>query len=360
MSFHDVVQANRRVIASSLLFLSLAVAVAAPSDARARLKTCEAAYVPAPDSGVPGATLYGVLCVPVDRTTHTVQLLVHGGTYTHAYWDPPLDPALYSYVDHAVAAGYATFAVDRLGYGLSTRPASADVTLSAGAAALHDVISALRTGAISGHAFSRVVWVGHSFGSIYAWVEASMFHDVDAFVLTGALHAEKASFLAMAAADSYPAGSDPKFAGLGLDAGYFTTIPGTRGQLFYYLPGADPRVISLDEQLKDVYTLPELQEVAALSSSPPPATAPSRAITVPTLLVIGQHDNIFCGPPDGLDCTPSSVLAQEAPYYSPQAHLEAAVIPFAGHSINLHYAAPAADARIVRWLGDILSRPAWR
>ena len=40
--------------------------------------------------------------------------------------------------------------------------------------------------------------------------------------------------------------------------------------------------------------------------------APSRAIRVPTLLVLGAHDNLACGPPDGIDCTEANVRAQEA------------------------------------------------
>lgn len=38
-----------------------------------------------------------------------MQLLVHGATYNHLYWDFPHGPGYYSYVDAATAAGYATF-----------------------------------------------------------------------------------------------------------------------------------------------------------------------------------------------------------------------------------------------------------
>ena len=40
--------------------------------------------------------------------------------------------------------------------------------------------------------------------------------------------------------------------------------------------------------------------------------------------------------PDGVDCTSSATLQQaEAPFYSPEAHLEAVVIPDTGHLVFL-------------------------
>lgn len=62
---------------------------------------------------------YGIganLCFPADpaklKTVETVQILTHGVGLEKSYWD--IGPG-YSYVDAAVAAGYATFAYDRLG-----------------------------------------------------------------------------------------------------------------------------------------------------------------------------------------------------------------------------------------------------
>jgi pimeloyl-ACP methyl ester carboxylesterase len=334
------------IIATSFLVLP---AMGARAAARPTVRDCHSASVAAPDSGIAGAAIYGELCVPAGQRPSAVQLLVHGATYTHTYWDWPLDPQLYSYVNYALAAGYATLAVDRLGTGLSTRPSSGQDTLSAGAGALHDVITHLRHGGIAGYTFKHVIWVGHSFGTAYAWIEVSQYRDVDAFVLTGLLHAIKPSLLT-APSPFYPAPDDPKFAGVGLDPGYLTSLPGTRGNTFYYAPGADPAVISLDEQLKDTISVPELTAGTALVDAPPPATAPSRAITVPTLLVVGQQDNLFCGPPDGLDCTPGNVLKAETPYYSAGTRLAAFTIPNTGHDLNLHYSAPLTDTLILGWL----------
>jgi hypothetical protein len=46
-----------------------------------------------------------------------VQILSPGGWYSHTYFDWPLDPARYSYMRAAAAAGYATFNIDRIGIG---------------------------------------------------------------------------------------------------------------------------------------------------------------------------------------------------------------------------------------------------
>jgi hypothetical protein len=167
-----------------------------------------------------------------------------------------------------------------------------------------------------------------------------MYRDVDAFVLTGQLHASKPSWIGLAFASLAPAGG-------GLDPGYLTTLPGTRASLFYYRPSAEPAVIATDEAIKDTVTVTELTQ----GGTPPPSPeqAPSRSIMVPTLLVVGQRDNLFCGPPDGLDCTEANVRAAEQPYYSPAADLKVEVIGQTGHVLALHLTAPLTDAKILQW-----------
>src|SRR5262249_55452669 len=114
----------------------------------------------------------------------------------------------------------------------------------------------------------------------------------------------------------------------------------------------DPRVIALDEQLKDTASSTELNGGIPLISAPPPAGAPSRAIVVPTLLILGARDGLFCGPPDGGGCGAATVAAQEAAYYSAQARLKVIVIPNTGHDLQLHLTAPMTDGLILGWLGQ--------
>ena len=336
------------VATSSLWLASAAVA----KDLDDVLPRCEALQVAVSLPQVPNATLYGELCARADRTPSAVQLLVHGATYNSYYSDWPYRPGFYSYVRQMTGAGYATFNIERLGYGRSTHPDSTLVSLQNGTEALHQVVQKLRSGEIGGHAFSRVIWVGHSLGTLYGWLEAQVSNDVDAFVLTGLLHTLKPSWLKLALQSAYSANLDPKFATSGLDAGYLTFKPGTRGPLFYWAPGAQPNVIALDERLKDSVSGPEFGAAVPLFNSPPVQTAPSQAIKVPTLLVLGEHDRVMCDE-DGLICSQDNVTRQEAPYYS-QARLHVLIAPNAGHDLQLHETAPATGEEILDWLSSEL------
>jgi hypothetical protein len=295
------------------------------------------------------ATMAGTLCVPPGA--RVVQLLVHGATYDRGYWDFDLEPATYSYVRAANARGIATFAVDVIGTGASTHPFSAEVNYANTVWQLHQAVQWLR-GHGGGPGFSQVVWVGHSFGSMYGLSEASLFHDVDAIVLTGYGHQPRAAFVRDAFTTSVPAGG-------GLDPGYRTTGSGKR-TAFYNPAFADPAVIDHDDATKDAATVTQMATGLPVSMSPV-----SLAIDVPVLLAIGEFDNIYCRPPgttatllaaaDGLPCgIPGAFARAEAPYYSQAACVRTAVIPSAGHSFNLHRNAPDAFDRILDWSEAVL------
>jgi hypothetical protein len=191
------------------------------------------------DPGPADHDLRGQLCYRGSHEPATVQLLVHGATYNHLYWNFPYGNGYYSYVDAATAAGYATFDTDRIGDGTSSHPPSSELTLDAGAVPLHDAVTALRKGAVDGHAFQHLIMVGHSVGSVEAWIEIARYHDVDAVIITGALHAMTPGIGALES-DLCPAADAPAFGGFGLDPGCLTTLPGTRGSLFRDLATFQP------------------------------------------------------------------------------------------------------------------------
>lgn len=307
---------------------------------------CDALTVPvALAPGLPTEyVIYGELCRPQAGPGRVVQVLVHGATYGHVYWDFPLQPQLYSYVRAATAGGYSTFNIDRIGVGRSSHPPSTLVTVTANAYVVHQLVQGLRSGNIGGLAYSRVELVGHSLGSAVSWVEAGTYHDVDGVIISGLLHKSSPSGTQLAFASIYPANQDPRFAGRGLDSGYLTTQPGTRGRIFYYSPTADPQVIATDEATKETVTSTELSDLFAVSAS-----GISAQIDVPVLVVVGQYDRLYCGA-DATDCSSAaSVLQAEAPFYSPQAQLQAVVIPSTGHDLNLHYTAQAWYAQALAW-----------
>ena len=230
----------------------------------------------------------GKLCFN-PNSKKVVHLLLSGATYGHVYWDFPLFPEFYSYVQSLTSAGYATFNIDRIGIGTSSRPPADQVTIQAGAFVVHQLVQALRDGRIG--SFSKVILVGHSLGSGIALSEQAHYGDANGLILTGFLHAMGPEF-AQVPTLVYPAQNDPRFASQNLPNGYFTTIPGVRSA-FYFVPVADPNVIARDEQTKETITLGEINTFPPLVLSPTDA----QSIHVPVLFVIGSNDNIFCTPP---------------------------------------------------------------
>ena len=106
-----------------------------------------------------------------------------------SYWDFPYNNFNYSYVDAAIAAGYCTLSYDRLGIGNSSHgePLN-EIQAALEIGALYQLTSQLRQGQFPGvaHAFTKVVHVGHSFGSGQTLGLAAMYPDAsDAVVLTG-------------------------------------------------------------------------------------------------------------------------------------------------------------------------------
>jgi pimeloyl-ACP methyl ester carboxylesterase len=288
--------------------------------------------------------VYAELCVPADGEPTVVQVLLHGAIYNGAYWDFPYQPERYSYVDHVVSHGYATLNVDRIGNGRSARPHSTRVDLDSNAFVIHQLVTALRDGSL-GRPFERVVLVGHSYGTLVASRVAAVYRDVDAAILTSALHTTSAAGAAAMGGNiaAYVASQEPKWAHL--DAGYKTSKPGTRAEMLSFAANADPAVLALDEQLKETVSLSEMAHLERWQTDDT-----TRGVQVPTLVAVGDHDIVWCGS-DAVDCsTPESVRAAEARYYGPDAQLEVFVLRDSGHDLNLQLNAGVWFAAATDWL----------
>jgi pimeloyl-ACP methyl ester carboxylesterase len=338
-------------LAVRLLGCLLLLAVLVPASAQADPGGLRCSDVTFPVTLSPGdATVYnvfGVLCARGSIHNKTIQVALHGATYSHLYWDWPYQPALYSYVRQATAAGYAVLNIDRIGIGRSSHPPADAVTIDANAYVVHQIVQALRGGDRVVPGFGRVraervALVGHSLGSVIAIDEAATYGDVDGVVLTGLSHTVTAHLNDVL---FYPANLDPRFAGQGLDDTYFTTVPGTRG-VFYHAPFFDPQVLAVDEQNKETVTLAELNTAV-------PALGLSTGIHVPVLLAVGDFDLAFCNEPS---CSASGSLAAESGFFAPDACLETAIIPLAGHDLNLHFQAPLTYFTILDWMDRRVGR----
>src|SRR5262249_18720030 len=126
----------RRIAIGVGTVLAIGMIAVAPSSAVADSGNlhCTGHQVPVgmTDGGPLNLSMFGQLCYSGTQAPDTVQLLVHGATYNHLYWDFPYQRAHYSYVHFATAAGYATFSVDRIGAGQSSHPQSGLLYTAAG------------------------------------------------------------------------------------------------------------------------------------------------------------------------------------------------------------------------------------
>ncbi|SDG24684.1 Lysophospholipase, alpha-beta hydrolase superfamily [Lentzea fradiae] len=298
------------------------------------------------------ATISGQLCTPAGANPRSIQLLVHGGTYNRAYWDLPGVPESYSYQRNMAREGRATFAVDRLGAGASSHPASLPLLISAEARSMHEVVQHLRAGRVGGTAYEKVVIVGHSVGSGIVAAEAATYRDVDGVVLSGMTHLPAVPVLALGAAlGLQPVFLDDLLARLGSDPLYFTTRPGARSALFYAMDAADQLVVDADELTKDQVSVPGMGTVAVFGIVLPS----THGIDVPVFQAVGSRDALFCGLLALRDCSnAASLRAQEALYYRPQAQLRTYVLPGAGHSLALHRNAEDYRDATRSWLSSTL------
>jgi pimeloyl-ACP methyl ester carboxylesterase len=341
-----------RVLAATVVaVLATVLAVGPASPAAAFRATCHEVDVPVTVAGRT-ATMHGTLCLPHHRT-NTVVVLVPGSTYNHVYWDFPLQPQRYSFRRGLNQHGLATFVVDRLGTGLSSRPPSTEVTAQAQAAGIHAAVQLLRAGRLGGVTFSKVVIGGHSLGSVLAIGAVSTYpEDADGVLITGFIHNFNQEAVGRFFQSLHPAASDPAFAQAQppYDAGYLTTMPGTRNANFYAPARADPAVVARDEATKDVVSTTENDTTVAFGDP-----AVSRSIQVPVLLVLGEFDPLFLCTPDGSPCTAEALLAQGTPFYSANARLQAFVLPDAGHSLNLFPNARHAWKAVGRWVDECVA-----
>lgn len=190
--------------------------------------------------------IYLKLCLPADpasaQKVTTVQLLTHGGTLDHTYWD--IAPG-YSYVDTATAAGYATLSYDRLGTGLSDHPDPVQIVqLPIQIEIAHLLTQKLRSGQIGGRSFAKIVGIGHSLGAaLTQGVAAKYPNDFDALILQGTSTFFTYAFTGVASEAQQIANTDPSGRFKHLADGYHTPapLPQTIQFAFYRYPGYDPK-----------------------------------------------------------------------------------------------------------------------
>ena len=205
-------------------------------------------------------SIYGKLCFPLDHKAasevQTVQLLTHGDTLDSTYW--AIAPG-YSYIDAAVAAGYATFSYDRIGVGRSEHPDPNQVVQGPIQVEIaHALVTLLRDSKIGPISFRKVVGVGHSAGStVTNGVTTKYPKDFDAVILTGTSTSAAYVNTALASFDLTIANTDPSRKFAGLSNGYLVQPLQQSIQFPYYRwPNFDPKSKQLRPPRTQIFRTP--------------------------------------------------------------------------------------------------------
>ncbi|KAI1118444.1 Alpha/Beta hydrolase protein [Nemania sp. NC0429] len=286
------------------------------------------------------------LCLPNDpkksAEVKTVQLLTHGATLDHTYWD--IAPG-FSYVDEASAAGYATLSYDQLGVGKSDHPDPIQVVqATAQVAVTHELVGRLRNGKLGGHSFEKVAGVGHSAGSTLTQGITTQYpKDFDAVILTGTTANAASVPLSMAAFNLINANTDPAPQFKDLPAGFLTQQSSAGIQFaFYRYPNFDENAFRQQVANKQTNTLGVLLTLGGI-------VAPSTEFTGPVDLINGQHDLVFCGG----DCLVPTDLNKEALslfYPAASKGSQTYIAEGAGHCIAPHKSGPDSFKHMIQFL----------
>lgn len=265
-----------------------------------------------------GNTMVGFLFATSEQEPLVV--LVHGASDTHTVFD--FAPGFSAARDLA-RRGFGVLAVDRVGYGASSRPNGDSLDFAAQAAQLHEVIAAARSGAL-GFTPPAVVTLGPSLGADVVIVEAGTYHDVDGAVV--AFHTSQLQ----------PALFQVDVGAWFAQGPYFDFGVDFRTGFFYAEPWALDWIINEDNATRSL--VPRGEIAAALGDASAPLVGD---IDVPVLLMQADHDGLF-------------VPLDDSALFSSSPDVDFVLLRNTGHKAFSH---PTSHRRavveIARWLGGL-------
>jgi pimeloyl-ACP methyl ester carboxylesterase len=247
----------------------------------------------------------------------SVQVLLHGNTYDHRYWDAGvIGGANYSYAQFMAQRDHHVLALDLPGTGDSARPDGDEVNFEGTGAAITEIIARLRRDADQlGTSGARVVLIGHSLGAILAVYIQSRRSPADILIPTGVgvsplerLSHFQAGVIETALEDKY----------IRLDSE-------TRGRTFYHPASADPEVIEFDNHhLRTAMPRGIYRDAVACRRSLEVSGAAD--ITCPVYIQLGANDPV----------APASNASAERACWTGTRSVEIESLPEMGHCFNLH------------------------
>ena len=306
-------------------------------------------------------TIHAVYCKPKqrqnDKTTNknsnTLQILIHGITYNSTMWSGFGFGDRYNWHVHANNQGYHTLAIDRIGHGLNSRaydPTSI-VQTQLHIEAHHQLVTTLRSGNARGNnilnrAFSKIILVGHSYGSGLIAAQSRLYpSDAEILVLTGfstytsggAVRQEFAS-----AVTQYPDRFLPASPTIPYHYGYIVFKNKADRDAFYLDGHHDPAIANHDFAWQDILSTGEFASSGSI-------WLPARDYAGKVLIVTGVHDSEFCRPP-AEEC--EAILVGTGAGMFPSASAFAYFAPRdAGHDLTLHYGAMRTFERVYEIVG---------
>jgi alpha-beta hydrolase superfamily lysophospholipase len=253
-------------------------------------------------------------------------LLVHGASDTHKVFDFTNG---YEAAEDLAKKGYGVLAIDRVGYGASSKPNGDTLGFTNAAGYLHEVIQDVRGGAL-GFTPPAVVTLGPSAGADIVIVEAGTYHDVDGVIV--AFHSNQLQ----------PALYAVDIGAMLAQGPYFDFGVDFRTTFFYAEPWANQRIIDLDNATRSL--VPRGEILSALGNE---SAAYRDDIDVPVLLMQAAHDELF-------------VPQNDSALFTNAGDVTFTVLKNTGHKGFSHPTSKQAAVRTVdNWLDDHYDDDCW-
>jgi pimeloyl-ACP methyl ester carboxylesterase len=245
-----------------------------------------------------------------------LQVLVHGVSYDHRYWDAgTVNGQDYSYARYMAAQGFDVLAIDLPGAGSSSVAKGSSVLVEAVGKAIRNLINSLREpDAIPGCRFGHISLVGHSMGCMVTVNTQANWPAADSLVVLGIgyLPSRDRTW-------RWDRGSREA-----LLKNEYSLVPPEVRLKFYYPPQADSDVIAYDNEVLRTSALSSLwADCLRLWEDPKSGVA---EVTCPAYVQLGEHDPIMLG----------KHAEQERKCYTSSSDVTVDQLPDIGHSFNLH------------------------
>jgi len=265
-----------------------------------------------------GNFIIGYPYEPSHQTDSPLVVMIHGASDTHTVFD-----FAHGYRPAVALAhrGFPVLTIDRVGYGASSHPNGDTLSFQVSAGYVHEVIQAVRNGAL-GFVPPAIVLLGPSAGADIALVEAGTYHDVDGLIIVSNT------------SQLQPALFSVDFNAFFAQGDYFDFGVPFRTDFFYAQPFALDWIVDLDNATRAL--VPRAEIGSALVG----ASAPYRAqVTAPVLLLQAEEDEIF-------------IPVDDSALFTASPDVSYVLLADTGHKLFEHPASHAlAVTDIAAWLG---------